>query len=174
MRPRCSAYLAVSLDGFLARPDGSLDWLEAVQTPGEDYGYAAFFASVDALVVGRRTYETVTAFPAWPWTGKRVVVLTHRPLEARHGEVPWSGSLDELLERLHREGARHAYVDGGEVVRQFLSAGLLDDLTLSIVPVLLGEGRPLLGGVAAALTLASAQPFPSGLVQLRYALDARG
>lgn len=170
MRPRCSAYLATSLDGFIARTDGSLDWLEAVQVAGEDYGYAEFFASVDTLVVGRRTYEAVAGFPSWPWSGKRVVVLSHRPLDARNGETRADGPLGALLEGLHAEGARHAYVDGGEVVRQFLAAGLLDRLTLSVVPVLLGEGRPLFGGVARALTLASTRAFPSGLVQLGYEL----
>jgi dihydrofolate reductase len=76
MRPRCSVFIATSLDGFIARRDGSIDWLSLVEAPGEDYGYARFFADVDALVLGRRTYDTVRGFPAWPYGGKRCVALS--------------------------------------------------------------------------------------------------
>jgi len=82
--PRCAAFLAVSLDGFIARPDGGLDWLTPFQ--GE-HGYQAFFSTVDTLLIGRATWEVVQGFPEWPFAGKRVAVLTHRPLQARHGEL---------------------------------------------------------------------------------------
>jgi dihydrofolate reductase len=165
--PRCVAFLAVSLDGFIARPDGGLDWLTPFQ--GE-HGYTAFFATVDTLLVGRATWEVVAGFPAWPWDGKRVAVLTHRPLPARHGEVALSGTPAEVVAVLAEAGARAIYVDGGAVVSQFLAAGLLDELTLNLVPVVLGEGIPLFQGHVGErrLALVSSRAFPSGLVQLGY------
>jgi len=170
-RPRCSAFLAMSVDGFIARPDGRLDWLDAVQAPGEDYGYAVFFAAVDTVVVGRSTWRVVLGFETWPYSGKKVVVLTHRPEVAIHGELLLAGAPEEVVARLERDGARHLYVDGGAVVSQFLAAGLLDDLTISVVPAVLGQGVRLFQGALPerALRLESSRDFPSGLVQLRYA-----
>lgn len=165
--PHCAAFLAVSLDGFIARPDGRFDWLEPFQ---EEHGYRAFFGSVDSVLVGRATWEVVAAFPEWPWAGKRVAVLTHRPLEARHGEAALSGAPAEVLARLEAEGARRIYVDGGAVVSQFLAAGLLEEFTVNLVPIVLGEGLRLFQGILPErrLALVSSQAYPSGLVQLRY------
>ena len=167
---RCSVFIAVSVDGFIARPDGSIDWLEAVHVEGEDYGYSHFASSVDVLVMGRNTYEVALGFDVWPYTGKRVIVLTHRLADPRNGEELFDGSPADLVERLRREGARRAYVDGGNVIRQFLAAGLIDDLTLSVIPVVLGSGIPLFanGGPTQRLTLEETRAFPSGLAQLRY------
>ena len=125
-RPICSIFIAISLDGFIARQDGAIDWLSLVERPGEDYGFQAFFATVDTLVVGRKTYETALGFDAWPYIGKRCVVLTHGELAGRHGERAHSGELGALVERLHADGARRVYVDGGNVIGQFLSVGLID------------------------------------------------
>lgn len=91
MRPRVSVYIATSLDGFIARTDGGLDWLDTVQLEGEDYGYAAFVATVNTMVVWRATWEVARGFDPWPWAGKRVLVLTHRPIDARHGEETHAG-----------------------------------------------------------------------------------
>jgi len=170
-RPQCSVYIATSVDGFIARPDGGLDWLDRVQVEGEDYGYAEFFGSIDAIVFGRSTWEVARGFEPWPYAGRRCIVLTHRELDASHGEERHHGDLEPLLERLHGEGVRRVYVDGGQVIRHFLAGGLVDDLTLSIVPVLLGEGIPLFasGGPGLDLRLLESRAFPSGLVQLRYA-----
>ena len=174
-RPRCSVYIAISLDGFIARSDGGLDWLGIVERPGEDYGYKVFFDSVDALVMGRKTYETVLGFETWPYENKRCVVVTHAASRAatpgKHGETFYSGSLETLLDRLGAEGVRRVYVDGGVLIRGFLAAGLIDDVTLSVIPILLGKGIPLFGGVDRRMTLVSSQSFPSGLVQLRYNVD---
>ncbi len=169
-RPRCSVFIATSLDGCIARSDGRIDWLSAVQIEGEDYGYQAFFDSVDALVMGRRTYDTVLGFEAWPYRGKRCVVLTHRPPKSRHGEEFFEGGPAALVERLGREGARRIYVDGGEVIAQFFEAGLIDDLTLSLVPVVLGGGRRLFSGrePERKLILEECRSWPTGLAQLRY------
>src|SRR5512140_3315342 len=169
-RPGCAAFVAASLDGFIARPDGNLDWLGAVQVPGEDYGFAAFLASTDVLVLGRKTYDAVLRLGAWPYEGKRCIVLTHRALSQRHGEERFEGSPEGLVERLGREDARRLYVDGGDVVRQFLGASLLDELVLSVVPVVLGAGVRLLSanGPERRLALEACRSWPSGLVQMRY------
>lgn len=167
-RPRCSVFIAMSLDGFIAREDGSVDWLSAVQVPGEDYGYQAFFDTVDALVLGRKTYELALGFEAWPYAGKRVVVMTGQRRESRHGETFHAGPVEAAMDGL--SGARHVYVDGGATIRSFLRVGLIDDVTVSMVPVLLGRGVALFGeGAAAKLRLESSRAYPSGLVQLRYA-----
>jgi dihydrofolate reductase len=166
-RPRTSAFVGVSLDGFLARPDGSLDWLTPFE--GEEHGYKSFFESIDTLVIGRKTYEFVLTIP-WPYGGKRCIVMTHRPLVSRNGERAYAGEPAGLLLQLEAEGARHVYVDGGAVIRAFLAAGLLDDLTMTIVPSLIGEGLPLFGGVKleSGLVLEEVKSFNDKLVQLRY------
>jgi dihydrofolate reductase len=163
-----SVFIATSLDGYIARSDGRIDWLAIVERPGEDHGYAAFAATCDAVVIGRRTYDTVLGFDAWPYAGKRVIVMTHRSIAANHGEEAFDGSAEALVDRLAREGMRRLYVDGGVVIRQFLAAGLVDDLTISILPIVLGGGVPLFGGTEHRLTLDGVEPFASGLVQLRY------
>jgi len=165
-------FIAVSLDGCIARHDGAIDWLSIVERPGEDYGYARFFADVDALIIGRRTYDTALGFPSWPYAGKRCVVFTHDPPPARHGERFHTGAPAPLLAQLHAEGVRRIYVDGGAVIRLFLRENLIDDLTLSIVPVLLGDGIPLFDDSVPGRTLrlATSRAFPSGLVQVTYEL----
>lgn len=170
MVARCSVFIAVSLDGFIARPDGGLDWLSAVERPGEDYGYRAFFDDVDALVIGRKTYEAARRFDPWPYMGKRCVVLTHAACTPSHGEEPFAGTPRDLTERLSREGVRRVYVDGGNVIRQFLADALVDDMTISILPVILGEGIRLFGptGRDVRLDLVASRPYPSGLVQNEY------
>ena len=171
-RPRTSAFVGVSLDGFLSRLDGSLDWLKPFE--GEEHGYTEFIASVDSVVLGRATYEFVLSMLAeglpWPYQGKRCVVMTHRTLQAANAERAFEGEPATLLSQLHAEGARHVYVDGGVVIRSFLAAGRLDSLTISVVPSLIGSGRPLFGGVTleSGLTLEGATSFGNGIAQLRY------
>lgn len=169
-RLRTSAFVATSLDGFLAREDGSIDFLDAVTVPDEDYGFAEFMGSVDTLLVGRATYDTVLGFDEWPFDGKRVFVRTRRPESPRHDERFVRGEPLELLETLARAGARHVYVDGGETIRAFVRDGALDSLTLSIVPVVLGSGRRLFEAPlpTTRLVLEDARTYASGLVQMRY------
>ncbi len=169
-RPQVHVYIAVSLDGFIARQDGALDWLEPMQVDGEDYGYAEFMAGIDALILGRSTYDSVLAFPEWPFGGKRVAVLTHRPLSSHQGEGAYAGALAPLLRQLHEEAVRAVYLDGGQAIRQGLQEGVVDSLTLNVVPVLLGRGRPLFDASVpvSRWQLASSRAFASGLVQNRY------
>jgi dihydrofolate reductase len=165
---KISVFVGVSIDGFIAHVDGSLDFLMPFE--GDDNGYGEHMRSIDALVVGRATYETVLGFPDWPWAGKRVVVLTHRPIDARHGETTHEGALAPLAARLAAEGVRRVYLDGGVAIRQGLDEDLVDDMTISTVPRTIGAGRPLFGGTARTLAwkLASVRSLPSGLVQARY------
>ena len=169
-RPRCSVFIASSLDGYIARPDGTFDFLSVVDRPDEDYGFAEFFSTIDALVIGRNTYETALGFPEWPYAGKRCIVLTHREAPSVHGEQFFAGEPQALLEQLAMAGAQRLYVDGGAVIREFLAHDLLDDLTLSIIPVLLGRGVALFGSEVPEqrLALDSCRAYESGLVQLRY------
>jgi dihydrofolate reductase len=165
---RVSVFVGVTIDGFIAREDGSLDYLAPWES--EEHGYEAFMRSIDALVIGRATYDTVLGFDAWPYEGKRVVVLTHRPFAPRRDETRHAGALAPLLSRLATEGVRGVYLDGGVAIRQGLDEDLVDDMTLSTVPLLLGAGRPLFGGRpdTKSWTLASVRSYPSGLVQARY------
>lgn len=169
-RPVVSVFIATSLDGFIAREDGTIDWLDCVSAPGEDYGFQAFFDGVDTLVMGRKTYDTVLGFPDWPFAGKRVVVLTHRALAPRHGERAHAGALAPLLAALHAEGAKRVYLDGGQAIRQGLAENVVDDMTLSTVPVLLGRGRPLFAAEVPASTwdLVDSRAYASGLVRCTW------
>lgn len=169
-RPQCSVYIASSLDGFIARSSGGIDWLSTVERPNEDYGFKAFFDSVDTLVLGRKTYETALGFDSWHYAGKRVVVLTHGTPAPQHGEEIVSGDVGPLVDRLGAEGAKRVYVDGGATIAQFLAAGLIDDFTVSVIPILLGEGTPLAPKIGhdVPLRLSEHRVFDSGLVQLTY------
>jgi dihydrofolate reductase len=140
-------YIAASLDGFIARPDGGIDWLHSIPTPaGEDYGYADFMTSVDAVVIGRRTFDTVLTFSPWPYT-KPVFVLSTTlkdPPEHLRGKVRvLSLSPPDVLRHLSSEGYGHAYVDGGKTIHLFLKEDLIDELIVTRIPILLGNGIPL-------------------------------
>ena len=162
VRPRCSVFIATSLDGFIARRDGGIDWLSIVETPGEDYGYAKFFADVDALILGRGTYDTALGFPAWPYGDKRCVVLTHGARESRHGERFHAGAPGPLLEELHAAGVRRIYVDGGAVIRLVPARGADRRHHAVDRPTLLGDGIPLFdASVPHAAACASPPARPS-------------
>jgi dihydrofolate reductase len=150
--------------------------LSIVQQAGEDYGYAKFFGGVDAVIIGRGTYDVVRGFPSWPYSDKVCVVLTHDPPVPGHGETFYAGELAPLLAQLSAEGVRRVYVDGGVVIRSFLRGALVDDLTLSIIPVILGDGIRLFGdtGDEQRLRFVSSQAFPSGLMQVTYDVSGRG
>ena len=174
--PNASVFIATSLDGFIARPDGGLDWL-----PGDDveeHGYDAFMASVDALVLGRNTFDVVLGFGGWHYGTKPVFVLTNRPLPAPPpaGAVleALRGSPQEIIAQLEARGFRHVYVDGGLTVQQFLRAGLIQRLIITRIPVLLGAGIPLFGSVPADIRLrhVATRQFASGLVQSEYSIPA--
>jgi len=167
-----SVFIGTGVDGFIARPNGDLDFLPA--GGGEPHGYDEFIASVDALVIGRKTFETVLAFPAWPYGNKRVVVLSSGPLDlsaVREGIVEqMAGPPAEIVAELAASGAHHLYIDGGITIQRFLRAGLVQRLIITRVPVLIGEGIPLFGALPHDLRLhhVATQHYPSGLVQSEY------
>jgi dihydrofolate reductase len=171
-RAKVSVFIGVSVDGFIARPDDSLDFLPA--DGGEPHGYTEFFASIDALVIGRKTFETVLTFEAWPYGGKRVVVLSNRALDfskVRGGVVEqMSGNPEAIVAKLSADGVRHIYVDGGVTIQQFLRAGLVHQLTITRVPVLIGQGIPLFGPLTRDIQLrhVATQTYKSGLVKSEY------
>lgn len=169
--PKVVVFLGVSLDGFIAGPGGDLSWLAdcASESPAET-GYNDLMATTDALVLGRNTYDAVRSFNEWPFGTKPVYVLTHRPLNAGHGERAVQGSMEQVLRTVHESGARAVYLDGGDVVRQALQAHLVDELVLSWVPVVLGEGNRLFGeGLPPSCwRLTHSRGFQSGMVQASY------
>ena len=171
---RATVFVGTSLDGFIARTNGEYDFLPA--GGGEDHGYNEFFAGVDALVIGRGTFETVLGFGSWPYGKKPVVVLSSRPLDlsqVRDGVVEqMAGDPAEIVDRLAARGIGHIYVDGGITIQRFLRAGLITRLVITRVPVLIGSGIPLFGPLDADVPLrhVSTRTFPSGLVQSEYAV----
>lgn len=171
---RATVFVGTSLDGFIARPNGEYDFLPA--GGGEDHGYNEFFAGVDALVIGRGTFETVLGFPSWPYGEKPVVILSSRPLDlsqVRGGVVEqMAGDPAEIVDRLAARGIGHIYVDGGITIQRFLRAGLITRLVITRVPVLIGSGIPLFGPLDADVRLrhVGTRTFPSGLVQSEYAV----
>jgi len=169
---RISVFIGTSVDGFIARHNGSFDFLP--QGGGEPHGYAEFIASVDALVIGRKTFETVLAFDEWPYGDKRVVVLSGKPLDftgVRDGRVEqMGGEPTDIAAKLAASGVQHVYVDGGITLQGFLRAGLVDQLTITRVPVLIGEGIPLFGALGRDVKLRHVvtQAYASGLVKSEY------
>jgi dihydrofolate reductase len=169
VRPRISVYIAHSVDGYIADAEGSLDWLFA-RAGAEDYGYADFMAGVDGLAMGRGTWDFIADEPDLPFEGRPVYVFTGRAATPRDGVVFWSRTPAEAVAEWEAAGLRHVYVDGGRLISDFLAAGLVDDLTLTVVPVLLGAGARLFheNPALTPLRLVSATPYPNGFVQLRY------
>ena len=171
-----SVFVGASVDGFIARPNGALDFLP--EGGGEPHGYNEFIASVDAIVIGRKTFETVLAFPAWPYGAKRVVVLSNRPLDfsAISGGVveQMAGPPAAIVSQLAATGAHHLYIDGGITIQRFLRAGLIQRLVITRVPVLIGDGVPLFGTLPGDIKLrhVATRHYASGLVQSEYRIDA--
>ena len=175
MRPRISVFIATSLDGYIARRDGSVDWLGApASDPAEDYGFASFMATVDLLVIGRVSFEAALEFPTWPYAGMRVLVLSSRPvpipLQLLDVVSSDSGPPQELVTRDPVAEAKHVYVDGGITIQRFIASGLVDEMTITWVPVLLGEGRPLFGmtGYDVPLEFKDSRSWSNGYLQTTY------
>ena len=166
-----SVFLGTSNDGCIAGEDGDLAWRAelAPDTP-EATGYTQLMEQVDTLLIGRTTYDAVLGFEPWPYAGKRVLVLSHRDFAPRHGEERREGSVAAVLAQLAAEGCRHVYLDGGAVIRAGLREGVIDSLTLSVLPVVLGRGVRLFedGLPRSDWRLEGTRQLPSGVVQLRY------
>jgi dihydrofolate reductase len=175
---KCSVYVGASLDGFIAKPGGDLEWLHnpAYSSPDElGMNYESFISTVDDVVMGRNTFEKVLSFklPNWPYDIP-VTVLSGRPMDVPEhlkGKVTVDGgSPDEIVGRLAKAGRSHLYIDGGLTVQRFLHAGLIDEITITWIPILLGSGIPLFAsnGVETSLKLIEISSTQGGLVQTRY------
>lgn len=174
MSGRVRVFIASSLDGFIAGLEDDLSWLpQPSSEPGRDFGYGAFMAEVGALLMGRRTFDVVMGFGGeWPYGERPMVVATHRELPAAPACVrAASGSIRELVTTaLQAANGRDVYIDGGALIRQALDAGLIDEIIVSVIPMILGAGLPLFAGAQQrhALELVEHTAFEGGLVQLRY------
>lgn len=172
---KASVFIATSLDGFIARRDGALDWLPA--NGGEPHGYEEFMATVDAIVIGRKTLETVRAYDSWPYEKKPVIALSTTLTEMKLPDDAvceiMAGTPHQIVARLAERGVKHIYVDGGVTIRGFLEAGLIQHLTITRVPVLLGSGIPLFGVLPHDIRLehVATQSYSSGLVKSEYRIN---
>ena len=174
---KLSVFCGVSVDGFLARPNHALDFLDAGGQ--EPHGFEEFYDSVDVVVIGRKTFEVVLTFGKWFYGKKPVVVLSGRPLDfssIEKGVVEqMSGEPAEIAAKLKACGFKHAYIDGGITIQRFLAAGLIDRLVITRVPVLIGEGVPLFGPLPRDVGLrhVATRCYGGGLVQSEYEVGAQ-
>lgn len=170
---KASVFIATSLDGFIARRDGALDWLPVDCEP---HGYDEFIATIDALVIGRKTFETVLTFGGWAYGQTPVIVLstTMSELKAPEGAICdlMSGSPHEIVAQLTQRGLKHIYVDGGVTIQGFLRAGVIQRLIITRIPVLLGSGIPLFGPLSHDIRLehVATRAYAGGLVQSEYVI----
>jgi dihydrofolate reductase len=169
---KTSVFVGVSLDGFIARLNGEFDFLP--EGGGEPHGYDEFISTVDVIVMGRNTFETVLALPEWPYGDKQVVVLSARAVDlsavARFGVTKMAGKPADIVAKLAAQGARHLYVDGGITIQGFLREGLIQQVTITRVPVLIGSGIPLFGPLERDIRLRhiTTHTYASGLVKSEY------
>lgn len=177
MSLKISVFISTSLDGYIARENGDLDWLDAANADvpdGEDFGFIQFMQSIDSIVMGRKTYEKVLSFGGWPYGSASVIVLSRSQIELpddpNHNVFSTSESLEELCHRLENEGEKHLYVDGGLTIQRFLADGLITDMTITTVPVVLGSGISLFGSVEKDIALehVGTKSFHAGFVQSTY------
>jgi len=178
---KITVYIATSLDGFIARPDGDIDWLnnpDYVIENGDDMGYGALMQSIDAIIMGSSTYEKVLSFGIeWPYGETPVIVLSSRdleiPTEIKNTVRLMKWDPAEIIQSLKAEGMKHIYLDGGKTVQNFLAAGLVSELIITRVPILLGEGIPLFGPISQDIhmTHVSTQAYSNGMVQSHYQID---
>lgn len=174
---RCSVFIATSIDGFIARPDGDIEWLHRPEYETAELNgvtYERFIATVDALVMGRKTLEKVSSFPDWPYEGTPVIALSHQPQQIPahlEGKVEvMAGDVTSLVATLAERGMKHLYIDGGQTIQAFLDAGLVNELIITRIPVLLGQGIPLFSQVGSERELQHIGTYVSdnGFVQSRY------
>jgi len=165
-------YVACSLDGFIAKIDGDVEWLDAYQGQAEDYGYGEFYSACDALIMGSHTYEVSLKFGEWPSKDKPSWVFTSRDLTVIDPSITLtSNDPSAVVEEMQSKGIKQAWMmGGGKLAGSFLEAGLLTEFRVYVIPLVLGEGIPLLSGVSRehTLKLTKTESYPSGIVEMRY------
>jgi len=172
MNRKVILYIAMSLDGFIAKPDGDISFLSQVEQDGEDYGYSAFTETIDTIILGRKTYDKVLSMGYKLPYGEREVYVLSRSYKPDSGTIHfYSGNLPELIFRLKNRDGKHIYCDGGaETAQRLLQDDLIDEFIISIIPILLGDGISLFNRSfqQRKLQLVKSKSFEKGLVQLHY------
>lgn len=180
MLAKCSVFIATSLDGFIARDDGSIDWLMKANTlvpPGEDCGYKSFMSTVDGLVMGRHSFEKVLSFDSWPYEELSVFVMSSQTIQIPNHLKKFVSISSEtplqLVKQLSSQGFKHLYIDGGITIQKFIVDNLIHELTITLIPVLLGTGRSLFGPLMHDIKLDHIETkcFEGGFVQLKYRIN---
>ena len=185
---KCSVYIATSADGFIARNDGSADWLETCGNPNAnvnhdpDYiGFDAFMSTIDCMIMGRKTIEVISTMilppDKWPYGNTRIIVLSQTlkepPKEVKQFNVEvHQGEIKDLIAKLDQEGYKHAYIDGSMTIQNFIKLELIDEFIISKAPILLGKGIPLFGNLDKEIELENifAQAFTNGFIQEKFTL----
>ena len=181
---KCSVFIATSADGYISTMDGGVEWLESAGKPdvdmGEnaDMGFASYIADVDCMIMGRKCMEKISSFDMtpeqWPYGDRRIIALSNSiqvpPANLADRVEMYSGAIPALLAQLERDGLKHAYVDGGATITSFLELELIDEMCITMAPLLLGEGRPLFGKLSKSIKLeqARAEAYPNDCIQYRY------
>lgn len=183
---KCSVYIATSADGYIATPDGGIDWLHTAgnleaDMGTEDMGFQSYIDSVDCMIMGRKCMEIISSMnltpEQWPYGVIRIIVLSktiNEPPENLRGKVEiYSGDIRALILKLDNEGLKHAYIDGGSTITSFINLKLIDDITITKAPVLLGEGIPLFGKINQKVTLENVETvsFPNDFTQVKYSVN---
>lgn len=177
---RTRVFVACSLDGFIAGPDGDLSWLpRPPEGSEEDFGWGAFISGIGCVLMGRATYDAVAAMDlGWPHSERDTLVATTRSLEMPPPRVTSvCGAIEELVEKAGRRAApKDIYIDGGNLIRQALDSGLIDELVVTVCPTILGAGSPLFAGASQRrpLQLSGLRELTGGLVQLTYLSELGG
>lgn len=173
-KPKLILYISMSLDGYIATKNDDISWLSIVEKEGEDYGYAKFTETIDTYIVGRKTYDTVLKLTGgiFPQAKKyKCYVITRKERQPENGVTFYNGKIEDLVSELKNKNGKNIYCDGGaEIVKLLVEQNLIDEYIVSIIPILLGEGKKLFleGKKQTQLTTKSVKQFESGLVQLHY------
>jgi len=183
---KCSVYIATSADGYIATPEGGVDWLHTsgnleADMGSDDMGYQSFMDSVDCIIMGRKCMEMISSMnlspEQWPYGDIHIVVLSNsikEPPENLTGKVEmFSGEVPDLVKKLDGKGFKHAYIDGGSTITSFLNLKLINEMTITKVPLLLGEGIPLFGKINQCVKLenSKASVFPNEFIQVKYSVN---
>ncbi|MBN4005453.1 dihydrofolate reductase family protein [Nostoc sp. LPT] len=169
---KVTLYIAASLDGYIARSDGKIQWLSILDTEDEDYGYTAFYESIDAIILGSKTYEVGLGFDRWPYPEKKSFVFTQRNFQSDREDVVFvSDPVKQALANIEAQGFKNIWlVGGGKLINSFLQHSLIDEYIISTIPIILGGGIHLFppSNHEEKLELINSQQYPSGLLQAHY------
>lgn len=184
---KCSVYIATSADGYIATPEGDVDWLHAAGNPAadmgnnSDMGFNDFMASVDCMIMGRKCMEKISSFnltpEQWPYGDTKIFVLSHSlkvsPENLRGKVEMYSGDIPALINQLEGKGFEHAYIDGGATITSFINLQLINEMTITKAPVILGEGIPLFGKINNKIKLINSEAigFPNNFIQVKYGVN---